>query len=361
MDFQTRQAIAALAQQLTDMSDEVARLTRAAGTPQLTNSSITGGAVRVLDGDGTDRGAIGFQNDGTFATVARNGPPPPAPSTPTVTAGQLSLTVAWDGLFATDDDGDPETMPADFDHVEVHLGDTDGFTPDASTRQGTLRKPGALVCGPLTADVTLFAVLVGVNTSGVAGDASAEVSGVPEAVVASDVLDGIITTVKLADEAVTAAKVAVAAIGTTQIADDAVTTPKIIAGAVQTLQIDTDAVNADKIAAGAVTAEAIAAEAVTSDKIAANAIVAGLISAGALDAMDIHAGTLTLDGSSGDLLVYNGTAALGNLFVSISPTGGVDSLGNGFPAGVGIFNNGQIVGASVVVNPSSGSILGYSQ
>lgn len=284
MDLETRQAIGKLAEQLIDLQARVGTAERGAATPQLPNSSITGGGIKAIDEDGTHRGTVGFQNDGTFAVVAANGAPPPAPSTPVLTPGQLSLTVAWDGLFATDDDGDPSTMPLDFDHVQVHLSETSGFTPDATTLQGSLAKPGALVCQPLVDSTTFYAVLVGVNTSGVLGDASAAASGVPEAVVASDVLDGIITTVKLANDAVTNAKIADTAVDANKLQDGSVSAQKILDDAITATKIATGAVTSDALGPAAVTTAAIADAAITADQLGAAAVTTAKIATAAITA-----------------------------------------------------------------------------
>jgi hypothetical protein len=310
VDFQTKQAIGVLVEQIADLQDKVARAERAAGTPQLPNSSLTGGGIRAIDEDGTHRGVIGFQTDGTFATVAKNGPPPPAASAPTVTPGPLSLTIAWDGLFAEGDDGNPETQPLDFDHVQVHLSTTTGFTPDAATLQGSLAKPGSLVVTPLSDTTTYYAVLVGVNTSSIVGDPSAEASGVPDPVVATEILDGIVTTLKLADNAVTNAKIANTAVDANKLADgsvsaqkiidDAITAAKIDDGAVTAAALGPDAVTAGKLADGSIDASTLFAggvvdttalddDAVTADKIAANTIIAGNISAGAIGTTELAA------------------------------------------------------------------------
>lgn len=344
MDFHTRKVIGDLVSQIARLEERLERAERAQSTPQLPNSSLTGGAIRVVDADGTDRGSIGFQTDGTVAVVARNGPTPPKPSTPTVSAGPLSLTVAWDGLFAIGDDGDPSTQPMDFDHVQVHLSATSGFTPDATTMQGSLSTPGSLVVSPLVDGTTYYAVLVPVNTSGITGAASDPASGVPDAVVSGEVLDGSITTIKLADDAVTAAKIAAAAVGTTEIADDAVTTPKVVAGAIQTAQLDAGAVNADKIAANAVTTAKLDALAVTSDKIAANAITAGKINAGAVTAGTIAAGAVTASTLESTMVVA--TTMQSTNYVAGSAGWRIDGTGSAE------FNNTSARG-TVIVGPTT--------
>jgi hypothetical protein len=314
VDLQTQQAIAGLVRQLTDLQDQVTRVVRAAGTPQLPNSSLTNGAIKMVDVDGTDRGSIGWQDDGTVAIVPANGPPPPKPSTPGVAAAQLSLAVAWDGLFAEGDDGDPATQPKDFDHVQVHLSTTEGYTPDASTLQGSLFKPGSVVITPLSDESTYYAVLVPVNTSGIPGEASDATPGTPDPVVSGEVLDGSITTLKLADDAVTNAKIADTAVDANKLADgsvsaqkildDAITAAKIDDGAVTAAALGPDAVTAGKLADGSIDAStlftggvvdttALDDDAVTADKIAAGTIVAGNISAGAIGATELAANAVT--------------------------------------------------------------------
>lgn len=279
-----------LAQTLAAYDARIKKLEAAARTPQLQNASITGTSITVYDDDGeTVLQRIGKQGDGTAGVVHVNGPTPPVPTAPVVTAATLGLTVTWDGATADD-----IPLPADFDHVAVHVSTTDGFTPDGGTLRATLNRAGDISLTPLTTDPH-YVVLVAYSASGVASDPSVQTAGTPDAVVSTDILDGIVTTAKLADDAVTQAKIAAAAVGTTEIADDAVTTPKVVAGAIQTAQLDAGAVNADKIAANAVTTLALNALAVTADKIAANAITAGKIDAGAVTAETIAAGAITAD------------------------------------------------------------------
>lgn len=155
-------------------------------------------------------------------------------------------------------------------------------------------------------------------------------------------------------------------LGAGTVIGDALAAQTITAGnianeAITATQLANAAVGAGQLAAGAVYAGAIQTGAVTTNSIAANAIVAGLIAAGALDAFDINTGTLTVQGSQGQILVYNGTAANGTLFISLAPQPGIDNFGNSFPAGIAITNNGTITGADVIINPSQGALIGYSQ
>lgn len=316
-----------LARIITEFERRLAKLESAAGSPQLNHASITGTTITVYDKDGqTPLQYIGLQGDGTVGTVAVNGPTPPAPLAPTLDAGQLSLTVIWDGGFV-DEDGDTASRPTDVTGVQVHMSTVSGFDPSAATLRGVLSVAGSLVVTPLTTEEH-YVQLVAVTSSGSTSEPSAEVAGTPDEVVPGD-----------------------NTVTETKIADDSISTPKLQANVVTSDKIAANAIIAGLIAAGAVTAETLAADSVTADAIAT----------GALDAQAIHAGTLTLDAASGNLLVYSGPATVGNLFISLSPAGGIDSFGNAFPAGIRVFNNGDIVGADVVLNTSSGTIWAYKQ
>ncbi|WP_329474241.1 hypothetical protein OIE75_41370 (plasmid) [Streptomyces sp. NBC_01723] len=265
-----------------DLTQEVARLRQQLkeiqkGQRYAHGGSIENNALQVRDGDGSLRAILGVQGDGTTAVNIVNGPPPPTPSAPILGSVLGGITVSWNGAFA--DDAVP---PLDWQRVEVHASTEDGFTASLATLKTTFETPqGGTVVVPC--DEPVYVLLVARNTSGTASDPTVQAGPLgPAPVVATDILDGIVTTVKLADDAVTQAKVAAGAIGTTEITDDAITTPKIVAAAVQALQIDTDAVNADKIASGAVTTVKLDALAVTADKMAANAVTAEKIAAGAV-------------------------------------------------------------------------------
>ncbi|MFI1161354.1 hypothetical protein [Streptomyces sioyaensis] len=265
-----------------------ARLKRMERASRLSSASLDGTALVARDDAGGLRAIVGQQADGTSGIQVVNGPPPPAPSAPIVASVLGGVTVSWDGGFA-----DGAVIPLDWARVEVHASTTPGFTATAATLQSTIETAqGATVV--VVTDDPVYVQLLARNTSGAASPPSTEAGPYgPAPVVASDVLDGIITTVKLADDAVTAAKVAAGAIGTTEITDDAVTTQKIVAGAILAGQIAAGAVLTDKLAAEAVTAAKIAALAITTDKLDANAVTTSKLAAGSVDATSLKADAIT--------------------------------------------------------------------
>ncbi|AKZ60824.1 putative PCQ3_55 (plasmid) [Streptomyces ambofaciens ATCC 23877] len=265
-----------------DFATELARLDQRIkniekGQRYAHGGSIENNALQVRDGDGSLRAILGVQSDGTTAVNIVNGPPPPVPAAPILGSVLGGITVSWNGTFA-----DGAVPPLDWQRVEVHASTEDGFIASLETLKSTFETPqgGTVV---VACDEPVYVRLIARNTSGTASEPTAQAGPLgPSPVVATDILDGIVTTVKLADDAVTQAKVAAGAIGTTEITDNAITTPKIVTGAVQTAQIDAGAVNTDKLAAGSVTTLKLAALAVTADVLAANAVTAGKIAAGAV-------------------------------------------------------------------------------
>jgi hypothetical protein len=131
----------------------------------------------MYDADGSLRGILGAQADGTTALVVTNGPPPPAPSTPVVAGAVGGLSVTWDGTFAAG-----AVAPLDFARVEVHTSPNANFTPTAGTFRGTVESPrgGTLV---VTAGAPLYVRLLSRNTSGTASDPSPAAGPIPPGVV----------------------------------------------------------------------------------------------------------------------------------------------------------------------------------
>ncbi|MFE1949933.1 hypothetical protein ACFW9D_05625 [Streptomyces sp. NPDC059524] len=170
-------------------------------------ASIEDSAIEVNDSSGSLRAIVGRQGDGTVGVQAVNGPPPPQPSAPVVASVLGGVSAGWDGQF----DGG-QVLPMDWARTEVHASLAPGFTPLPETLRDTIETAqGATIVVPT--DDPVYVRLVARNTSGTASTPSAIVGPVgPSPVVANDILDGIVTTVKLAEDAVTEAKIAAGAV-----------------------------------------------------------------------------------------------------------------------------------------------------
>ncbi|MDH6628667.1 hypothetical protein M2271_006500 [Streptomyces sp. LBL] len=273
-----------------ELEDRIANLERA---NQLNNASIEGGALDIYDDDGLLKGSVGVQGDGTVALVPepQNTDPPPTPAAPTVDSALAGLDITWSGQWA-----DSEASPADFSLVQVHVGTPADFTPNAATQVSQIND---VTGGKTTVHIEgydpVWVRLVAVNTAALTGDPSDAVQGQARQAVGQDLVDEMITEVKLAQNAVTTAKIALGAVGTTTLADDAITTPKILAGAVTTDKLVALAVTAEKIASLAITTDKLAALSITADKLAVNSVTATAIAAGVINATHIKAGAITAD------------------------------------------------------------------
>ena len=262
-----RQKAKEFASYFKQLEDRLASLER---TNQLNSASIEGGALDIYDEDGTLKGSVGVQLDGGLALVPdpANTEPPPTPNPPTVDSALAGLVIGWDGTWA-----DAETAPTDFSLIQVHVGAAEDFTPGESTQIATLTDvTGGTVTVHIEGYEPVWVRLVAANTAALTGDPSTAVQGQARQAVGQDLVDGIVTDVKIAQEAVTAAKIAL----------EAVTSDKIKAGAVNSLLLADDAVTAAKLAAGAVGTTALADGAVLAEKLAQNAVTQGKIAANAV-------------------------------------------------------------------------------
>jgi hypothetical protein len=305
-----------IGRELVQLRKKLETLERAS---RLSHASIENTALLVNDGDGSLRGIIGVQADGTTAVNIVNGAAPPQPSAPVVASVLGGITVGWDGMFT-----DGSALPLDWARVEVHAAIVDGFTPVAATLQDTIETAqGATVV--VSCDTDVYVRLVARNTSGTASSPSVQVGPFgPTPVVADDILDGIVTTLKLADDAVTQAKIAAAAVGSTELG----------AGAVLAANLADAAVEVGKLANNAVTGPAIASEAVTAGKLAANSVVASNIQAGAVTSAKVAAGAITTDkltvtGGANLLTDPSFEGAYTTALVAGNPDWTVDPTGNG--------------------------------
>ena len=166
-----------LASQLGTLQSQVKQLQRGGRATQLDLSSIENGALTFNDADGNPQIVLGLQDDGSFAHVAQNGTDPPQPSDPDITAGIGVLQASWDGFNA---DG---TLPlSDFAALQVHVSTDAGYTPDATTLQGTLTVAGIFTIAGLTAGTTYYVVFEEINASGIVSAPSDAVPGVPQSV-----------------------------------------------------------------------------------------------------------------------------------------------------------------------------------
>ncbi|PRX95563.1 hypothetical protein [Allonocardiopsis opalescens] len=205
MDTETKRAISGLTRLIRDQQRTINQLVRGQRTPQIGRSSIDTGALEVRDADGATRMRIGWQPDGSVALVTEGGEAPPAPSAPVLTPSIGGLRVAWDGRLV-DGAGADAVIPADFDHINVHVSTTPGFTPAPGTFAGTIRRGGGTLPVVRLPYTEHHVVLVPVTTGGVTGTPSAPASATPLQVEGPDLVAGSVTTAHLAAGSVTADK-----------------------------------------------------------------------------------------------------------------------------------------------------------
>lgn len=114
---------------------------------------------------------------------------------------------------------------------------------------------------------------------------------------------------------------------------------------------------ANILGAGTITAGLLGANAVIAGNIAAAAVTAsqlaaGIVKAGIVDGTQISGAQFAAYGTTGEVLVYSGTPASGNLVMSVSAAAGSDGYGNAYKAGVWIYDSG---GNSMGLVPGGGS------
>ncbi|MFE6185454.1 hypothetical protein ACFQ6U_13615 [Streptomyces sp. NPDC056465] len=212
-----RETSKAFASYLRDLEARVAALE---GSNPLTNASIESGSLDVFDDEGNLRASLGMQSDGTVALVAVNSDPPPTPTAPTVEPTLAGLVVTWDGKWA-----DSDITPADYATIQIHVSGAGAeFTPDLSSLASTISAPlGGSATVAVDGYAPVWVRLVATNTAAIEGPPSAATQSAARQAVSPDLIDGIITEIKLAQDAVTAAKIALGAVSKSALAQGAVT------------------------------------------------------------------------------------------------------------------------------------------
>lgn len=126
-----------------------------------------------------------------------------------------------------------------------------------------------------------------------------------DAVTNAKIADNAVNTAQIVSSAISEAKIATGAITNTKLGTDAVTNAKLADNAVQTANLAANAITETKISDNAVTTGKIVANAITSTKISASAVVAGKIAANAVEAVAIAADAVTADKVAANAIVAN--------------------------------------------------------
>lgn len=145
---------------------------------------------------------------------------PPAPSTPTVSNYLGVLRVTWDGN--TNTTADMLAAAPDFDHVNIHVSTSSGFTPSTATLFDRFFAAGTQVYTQGTYGTTYYFKLVAIDTTGNAGIASAQGSDAPSQVVSADLFAQCVGTAALQDLAVVTAKIGLLQVNDAQMGNVAV-------------------------------------------------------------------------------------------------------------------------------------------
>ena len=124
-----------------------------------------------------------------------------------------------------------------------------------------------------------------------------------DAVTNAKIADNAVNTAQIVSSAISEAKIATGAITNTKLGTDAVTNAKLADNAVQTANLAANAITETKISDNAVTTGKIVANAITSTKISASAVVAGKIAANAVEAIAIAADAVTADKVAANAIV----------------------------------------------------------
>lgn len=125
-----------LAREISNLSR---RLTSVERTSAMNRRSVENGGVKIYGPDGSLRGVVGLQPDGTTALTTHNDPTPPMPSAPILEPIAGGLAVTWDGTFFGG-----LSLPKDFRAIEVHASVSAVYTPSENTLRARLAGSGTV-------------------------------------------------------------------------------------------------------------------------------------------------------------------------------------------------------------------------
>jgi len=114
-----------------------------------------------------------------------------------------------------------------------------------------------------------------------------------------------------------------------QIASATITAAQIASGTITAGQIAANTITGANIAGGTITASNISAGTISAGLLAAGIVVAGIV-----DGTTVTGATIVADGTSGEVLVYSGLPASGNLIGAWSGAAGSDASSNAYPLGL---------------------------
>lgn len=294
------------------LADLDARLKRVERSPRLSHAALDGTAIVVKDTAGAVRGHIGMQADGTIGLIAQDGPPPGAPTAPVVTPSLGGLRVVWDGALA-----DGTALPADFDHVAVHVSTSSGFTPSAATFVGTITRSGDGGMLPVTPlpYAPHYVRLTAINTSGNASGPSSETSATPLKVDGPDLTAGSVTAAAIQAGAITADKLeAILQLVT-----------RLVAGDPDGARVE---LNEDGLRVyNASDALTVQFDAATGDAVFTGEVTGSTITGGLLQTATSGERITLNEGDDNKILVYDGTRAVAELsalgLALVGTTGGL--------------------------------------
>jgi hypothetical protein len=304
----------------------------------LTGWFVTNGTVSAAAPPSGAPGGAQFaaQVSSTSANCLLSGSPDPFPVTP----GQPYVMTAW----VYNPGGTSTTVAIGFNWASGTT--TVSVAPGTWVPLTTVQTcPGGVtsayqVIGPTVSGKTIW-ILGAVAAGQVPGQLIAANS-----VAAQQIAANTITAAQIAANTITAAQIAANTITASQIAASTITAAQILASTITASQIAAGTITAAQIAANTITASQIAAGTVTATQIAA-----GIVLAGVVNGTTITGSQFVAFGSTGEILVYAGTPASGNLIMSVSANAGSDGFSNPYSAGVYVYNSsGGAIGLTAAAN-----------